>query len=672
MNDIYERLDHKQEMEAEQEENCMKTIKLKKIELTNFKGIAHRIEEFKDGENFIFGANGTGKTTVFDGFTWCLFAKDSHGQAEEKAKIKMLDSDGKPIMHTDNSVEITLDVDGEELVLKRTYKEKWRKPSGQSEQVYDGQKTEFSWNGNEKISATEYKKRVSELIDEGLFKLITDPLYFPSLDVKERRNIVLAMAGEISDEVIRASNAELKDFDAKGNVDEKRNVALSTKNRLVKDRDNYPARIDEQMQTITRKEQELSELGKPDLASITSEKQLANDKIAEIEELQSNVAKQVSDITQKNAERISAINKVDEYKQRKQKEVNDEVAKKNVENHANISKVYELKTEISAINHRIEKGKVEINATKNELNELQAKIAEKRAVDVPDFDVVEECPTCHRPFEQDTLEVEKEKMREDWIVAHKEEIARLQDKGNQLFESGKKYKDAIEELEKQKEELTLRLSEIEPLIVEDLPFVTVDFSVDEEYQQLLKDIPDELSVADEINKQTLELAEQKKHYQEIIQGLDEKLGQFTKIDMLKKDIEVANNRIQKLKVEQLQVNQGIADQEKIIYLCDLWTKTKVDILNDRVSSKFDLVKFKMFNFTQEGNAKPTCEITVNGVDYTALNTASKINAGLDIINALINYYNVKAPIFIDNRESVTNIVAPDTQIINLAVTGGEN
>lgn len=650
----------------------MKTIRLKRIELTNFKGIAHRVEEFKDGENFIFGANGTGKTTVFDGFTWCLFGKDSHGQAEEKAKIKMLDEHGNPVMHTDNSVEIALDVDGEELVLKRTYKEKWRKPSGQSEQVYDGQKTEFSWNGNEKISATEYKKRVGELIDEGLFKLITDPLYFPSLDVKERRNIILAMAGEISDEVIRASSAELKDFDAKGNVDEKRNIALSTKNRLTKDRDNYPARIDEQMQTITRKEQELSEIGEPDLVGITAKKQQVNEKIVEIEELQSNVAKQVSEITQKNADRINAINKANAYKEKMQKEANDEVAKKNAENHANVSKVNELKTEISIINHRIEKGTAEINATRNELNELQAKITEKKDAEVPDFDVVEECPTCHRPFEQVTLDAEKERMRADWIIEHKKEIARLQEKGNQLFESGNKYKVAIEELEKQRKELEVKLKELESKIVDDLPFKKLDFESDKEYQLLLQAIPEELSVADEINKQTLEFTEQKKGYQAIIQKLDEELGQFTKIDLLKEDIQVAKERIEKLKEEQLQVNQGIADQEKIIYLCDLWTKTRVDLLNSVVAEKFKLVKFKMFNFTKEGNAQPTCEITVNGVDYTALNTASKINAGLDIINALINYYNVKAPIFIDNRESVTNIVAPDTQIVNLAVTGGEN
>ena len=91
----------------------MKEIVLKRIELTNFKGQAHRIEEFAPGENFIFGENGTGKTSVFDAFLWLLFGKDSKGQSEEKAKIKMLDKSGNPIWHTDNIVEATLLVDVE-------------------------------------------------------------------------------------------------------------------------------------------------------------------------------------------------------------------------------------------------------------------------------------------------------------------------------------------------------------------------------------------------------------------------------------------------------------------------------------------------------------------------------------------------------------------------------
>ena len=58
---------------------------------------------------------------------------------------------------------------------------------------------------------------------------------------------------------------------------------------------------------------------------------------------------------------------------------------------------------------------------------------------------------------------------------------------------------------------------------------------------------------------------------------------------------------------------------------------------------------------------------VNGVPFSDLNDAMKINAGLDIINAISNANGISAPIFIDNRESVTEIVSVMSQVINLVV-----
>lgn len=650
----------------------MKTIKLKSIELTNFKGIAHRIETFDDGENFIIGDNGTGKTSIFDAFTWLLFGKDSQGQAEAKAKIKMQDKDGNPIMHMDNVVEAVFDIDGEELKLKRTYTEVWRKPSGQTEQVYDGQTTKFEWNGNAKIGSTEYKKRVNELIDEGLFKLITDPLYFASLDVKERRKIVLAMAGEISDDVIRAANIDLTGFDPTENVDEKRSVAVSTKNKLIKDRDNYPARIDEQMQTITRKQQELEALELPEKEKLLAGKAHAEKGIAEIEEKMANVGSQVMAIAEKNNARLQLIKKAENYKIQKQSEANREVDVQNQMNALVRREIDNIQADIATLDYRISNGKQEIANTNAKLTEYEARIKALKSEEAPDFNVLKVCPTCNRPLDEETIESEKAKMLENWTLEQNKKINNLQEQGDALFQKGKNYKTAIDEIEKQKIEKQAGLDELKSKVLDDKPYQVLDFTNDEEYQVLLKSIPDEISAGDEIKNLNEQLINQKAYYKGLIDGFDHQLQMFTTVDILNKDIQTAQERIEKLKAEELNVNQGIANQERIIYLCDLWSKTKVNLLNNIVASKFNLVKFKMFNYTQEGNAVPTCEITVNGVDYTALNTAGKLNAGLDIINALIEYYNVKAPIFIDNRESVNEIVAPNTQIINLKVKQKEN
>ncbi len=648
----------------------MKQILLRRIELTNFKGIAHRIEKFANGENFINGINGSGKTSIFDAFVWCLFGKDSQGQSEEKAKIKMLGKDGKPLMHTDNSVEIVLDVDGTELILRRTYKEKWRKPSGQAEQVYDGQKTEFSWNGNEKISATEYKKRVNDLLDEGLFKLITDPLYFASLDVKERRNIVLAMAGEVPDDVIRSSSVELKDFDPSDDIEEKRDVAMSTKNRLVKDRDNYPARIDEQMQLITRKEQELSDMILPNKDELNAERLSKYDAIKAIDDKLTNASKLVNEVARANKERLDMLREAESYKAKKQREADASVEKYNKANRELLQRIEQLQADITGLDYRIENGNKTLDGEKARLKEIQNAIDKIYEEPIPDLEIITFCPMCNRPLDTSDIELKKEKMSENWMSDQKNRINSLTDKGNQIFESAKTYKGALDDLYKQRKDKCKELDSLKTQVKDDLPYVQIDFSTDEVYLEMISAIPDEVLADEEIAHQSEALNAEKVRHNERIREIDLQLNMYITADILKGDIKNARARIEALETERLKVNQGIADQEKIIYLCDLWLKKKVNLLNEAVSSKFGFVKFKMFNYTQEGNARPTCEITVDGVDYTALNTASKMNAGLDIINALIDHYDVKAPIFIDNRESVTNIKAPNTQIINLVVTGG--
>ena len=82
---------------------------------------------------------------------------------------------------------------------------------------------------------------------------------------------------------------------------------------------------------------------------------------------------------------------------------------------------------------------------------------------------------------------------------------------------------------------------------------------------------------------------------------------------------------------------------------------------------FKHVSFRLFDYTIENNAVETCIPLVDGVPFPSANTAGQMNAGLDIINTLCKFYGVCAPIFIDNRESVNDIIETESQIINLVV-----
>lgn len=644
----------------------MKEIILKRIELTNFKGQAHRVEEFQPGENYIYGANGTGKTSVFDAFLWLLFGKDSKGQSEEKAKIKMLDPDGNPVWHTDNSVEATLLVDGVELTLKRTYREKWRKPKGQVDAVYDGQKTVYSWNGNEKISAAEYKRRISELVDEELFKLITDPRYFASLKPDKRREIVLAMAGDVTSEEIRRSDPELRSFDPGRSITETKQVAMSTRLRCIHERDNYPARIDELMQQRTQKEAAAAVLMDHKDEYYRQVLSEANDHLRKLEEMQGDASQRVEDIMAANQLRIQKLSQIERYKAQKQAEADASVREYNEQN-------ADLQRHIDKLKMKVEHGLEQLDHCNKKLQELREvtvaareHITKIRAEEPPVFGAVC-CDKCGQ--ELPDQEAEREKLIEKWRSLQRKKIEELTEDGNDAYQKGLALKAEIAEKEADIEDAKRQISKLEEKITVDRGYYPVDFSNDKVLQEMIDSVPPEQSVSDEITAQNNRILAQKNRYLQEREEAVTALKRYDMIPVYQEDIKAINERCAALEKESLEINQRIADQERIIYLCDVWAKARTELLNAKVADNFQLVEFKMFNYTQEGNPVPTCEITVNGVDYTALNTASTINAGLDIINALISYYQIKAPIFIDNRESVTMITAPDTQIINLSVRG---
>ncbi len=645
----------------------MKSIILKRIELTNFKGIAHRVEEFQDHENWIIGANATGKTSIFDAFTWLLFGKDSNGQSEEKAKIKMLDKDGKPVWNTDNSVEATFIVDGQELTLKRIYKEKWRKPQGQAEKIYDGQTTVFSWNGNEKISATEYKKRVNDLIDEELFKLITDPLYFANLDPKKRREIVLGMAGDISEEEIKAANPELAIFEPGQSVEEKRNVAMSTRLRTIKERDNYPARIDEQMQLITAKEAQIAEMQTEPKEVLEAKAEELQNKIKSVDDKLMDVQAIIQEAVNSSTARIKALEEIENYKRLAQSGINQEVELYNATLDKYKVQAQGYETEIRSIQSDIAMQNGLLEEDRKQLADIQAQMNTIKAEKEPEIEEAI-CPMCKRPLDAEDQETHRHKLHENWIINQNRELEALQRKGDTIYEGAKRRKDMIKNLQYQMEEAKANLTKATELASQPRrEAIAINFDEDETLQDMIARVPAEINATEATRVAKEKLQAEKDAYVKELEAIRESKEICGRMAAIKMDIRSSKARIELLEKEQLEVNQRIADQERIIYLCDLWTKTRTEILNAKVSDKFNLVKFKMFNYTQEGNPVPVCEITVNGVDYSALNTAATINAGLDIINALIKYYDVKAPIFIDNRESVTNINAPETQIINLSV-----
>lgn len=225
-------------------------MKLISLTLQNFKGIKGFILD-ADGQNSnVFGNNGTGKSTLFDAFTWLLFGKNSRD--EKDFGIKTLDANGNVIPRIEHRVSAVIEHNGQKLQLTRTYKERWRKQRGAAEAVMVGNTTEYAYGpvgAATPINASEYARVINNLIDEKIFKLITDPLYFNErLSWQERRQLLMQICGDITDEDIVKSNAELEEvlqLAAGRSIDETKKGVRAAIRETKKKKDEIGPRIDE-------------------------------------------------------------------------------------------------------------------------------------------------------------------------------------------------------------------------------------------------------------------------------------------------------------------------------------------------------------------------------------------------------------------------------------------
>ena len=223
----------------------MKTVIIKEIRLLNFKGLRDLTVEFDPALTEIYGRNGIGKTSIFDGFTWLLFGKNSEDR--KQFGIKTYDEAGNIIPKLPHEVSAVLLVDGEVVTLCRRFNEKWTKKRGSAVEEFVGHEEERLYN-NVPCSVKEWNEKIAAICPEQVFKFITNPLYFTSQSVDTQRSMLFRMAGGITDEEIAAGNADfaalLASLTGKTMEEYKKEIAAK-KRRLKTEIEAIPERIDE-------------------------------------------------------------------------------------------------------------------------------------------------------------------------------------------------------------------------------------------------------------------------------------------------------------------------------------------------------------------------------------------------------------------------------------------
>ena len=240
-------------------------IKLKSLHIENFKGIKLLDVAFGD-KTKIKGQNAAGKTTIFDSFTWLLFNKNSAG--DEKFNLRPLDADGKPIHNVEIKVAATLEVDEKEVELAKVQKEKWVKKRGTDTSELQGNVNSFEIDGYPK-SEKDYKEYISSLVNEDLFKMLTNPQYFSNMKWKDQRDILMKFVSDVSDVELAQGNPEFADLipelEKAPSTDDIQKKFSKVLSEWKKKQAEIPVRIDELSKSLVQIDVAERELAKNDL-----------------------------------------------------------------------------------------------------------------------------------------------------------------------------------------------------------------------------------------------------------------------------------------------------------------------------------------------------------------------------------------------------------------------
>ena len=400
--------------------------------------------------------------------------------------------------------------------------------------------------------------------------------------------------------------------------------------------------------------------------------------------------REIADIDKAIADVTAAIRKQYDKEQAKQKQINtlksecQQIIFKAKEQAQNAA--FEANSKRRELESSIKDKKRELDSVKKDITNGQVEVARIHR----DIDKLKE--------EQDTIRNEwykengkkydggticphcGQELPESMLSQAREVFNRAQaDKCNEITEKGKNLgariaekearvesiKESIEESKKQSESLTKEIEILEASFA-GIPVVDVAAVVPEnipEWVAKQKEIADiEATVStDNTGIDTKDLQSQKATWNASCDELKARLAKRDAISRCEKEISQLEENGKKLA-------QQIADVEREEYTIEQFTKTKIDECEKRINAMFKFVSFKLYDYTFDGNAVETCVPLVDGVPYGSANTAGQVNAGLDIINTLCRHYGICAPIFIDGRESVNEIIPTESQIISLVVT----
>lgn len=644
-------------------------MRLISLELTNFKNVKHFVLDAEGEDKNIYGKNGVGKTTLADAYYWLLTDKSSLDKKLDD-DIKIADKlTGNPIKDggVEHTVSGVLELDnGKQVTLSKIYKEKWTKQNGKADKEFSGHVTDYLIDGVNR-SKKEYTQYITDNICSiDVLKMVSSTIFFNSMAWKKQREILLDVCGDISDTDVIAADERLSmlpEILSGKSVNDFIDITKSRKKKINSELDKIPVRIDE----TTKQLDELGELPSREVLDI---------ELKYLRQQQDKARGQISSI-QDGSEVKRISNKIDEINNKITAIKNADKLEKETQLMAIKREYFSKKSTLDTIknNIRVSKDMIEENnKTKqkntDKLSDLRGEYSkifksvfdEKQAV----------CPTCGQVLPQEKIDEAIKKFNTNRANSLKEinqSGKKLAIKNKELDNINTELAERIKTLEQHKEKSISELKQLEAQvkILENTSDTSAGYIDSEEYKNLRSELT---RLNKDLNDIQTGNISKISSLNSIVTQLDldinsrmEKLALIAQADKFK-------NRIEELKAQHKKLGAEFELLEQHLNLVQLFITNKVQMLTDKINSKFDIARFKLFEQQINGGVNECCEaITANGAPYnSAMSNGERVKISLDICATLARHYGVNLPIFVDNAESVTGMQEIEAQKILLIVS----
>jgi DNA repair exonuclease SbcCD ATPase subunit len=602
-------------------------IRLQRLSLQSFKGVAEFDFEPEGRNATIYGPNGSGKSTVADALSWLLFGKNQAG--DSAFSVKTLDADGQELHDLEHEVEAVLEIDGHVVTLRKVLLEKWTKKRGSQNPEFSGHETTYYIDEVPKAKK-EFDSYVAGLVREDLFRMLTSITHFNAQKWQDRRRILLEVAGDVTDaSVIEAHGdkfAELMSI-MENRTFEDTVKMLKAQRRTINDSlDVIPARIDEAKRSLPGEAACIPPQGIGSYPDLTAKlRNLQNGRAAvlagDTSEVQMQIAAKKAQIEEVALEHRKAVMDAEERRRGHQLAF-ERIA----------LKIDDAVSQRSHVNE-------EINAIDLENVTLREKYAQESAQSAPDAT----CSLCGQALPAETAATVLATFNE----RRAERLAEIQVKGKANNARIGQHRHTLDDLKAK------------------IAALHAEYNAAYEAASLIEipEGPNMSGLQAELNSLTLKLTAGKstQDTQKIDAEIEQVQAQIKAHDDAAANNKIASQidiRIAELKADQKRLGSEIDEIDRRIMLCEDFTRAKVSMLEGSVAKKFSPLGFKLFSEQINGGLAECCETLVPSPDgamvpWSDVNTGGKIRGGLTIIGALGKHYGISAPCFLDNFEAVT-------------------